>query len=504
MSSPFIPVSMIPNLMRQIYGQKTSSTNPLSLTLPKPYAEWQQMLMSAKLRLAVFPCGTKAGKTLGGACRIAKFSFTAQKEQDALYRIIAPTYQLSSITYRYLSRLLPEKLPQQANMTREQQALAARIWEQFTPNRTHSNLRMEWKHNNARIACVHGQDPEVTIEGERVHGNIFDEASKMKKQVYASGLSTTSQTGGWNVLYSTPMGKNFFYELYRECLEHMEWAKKTGKPLEMFAATAPTVGSPYVDPKVIEQARKTLPDRIFRQLYLAEFVDDGSVFIGFRQCIFGNTIELQGKQQGWQVEDTSKKTVVIGADWAKRNDYTVFIAIDVESKPARVVGFRRFHGLQYKQSIKELALFTKQFAEVLLIRHDRTGVGDVIDELLEPIPVPIDPIVFTNISKSSMVDTYGVALQTQAIQLPNWKTLIDEHENYDVKTNQLGKPIYGAILGQHDDIVTACFLAWSAYIETQDVDYDVVDLDELMSKTASEKDTIESWYRELLDDEDEF
>lgn len=443
--------------------------------------------------------------TLSGSCRIAKMSFAQPPEQDALFRIIAPTYQLSGITFRYLQRLLPPKLPQQPNFTTHQQQIAARIWEQFTPSRSDSKKSMVWKHNGARIACVHGQDPEVTIEGERVHGNIFDEASKMKQQVYSSALSTTSQTGGWNVLFSTPRGKNWFFQLYMECNEHMRWALKNDKPLEMFAATARTIDSPYVDQKVIAQAKRTLPDRIFRQLYLAEFVDDGSVFTGFRECLFGPNIDTTDGNSGWQHDNAPQMQVVIGADWAKRDDYTVFVAIEVGPQRPRIVGFRRLHGLPYIQSVKELARFCKQFDEVLLVRHDRTGVGDVIDEILQNIDAPIDPVVFTNQSKSHMVDQFSVALSTQGIQLPQWDALLHELDVFDVRTNQLGKPIYSAIPGQHDDIVTACYLAWSALLETQGSNMDVTDTDTLLDEgSPKNRDTIESWYASLIEEDEDF
>lgn len=507
MSAPYVPLELMPQLLRQTMGTAGGhSRSPLSLTLPKPYTKWQQMLMNAKIRLGVFPMATKVGKSLGGSGRIANFSYSAPSDQDALFRIIAPTYPLSGITYRYLNRLLPSKLHPQNGLTPAQQAAAARIWEKFTPERSESGLWMKWRHNGARVQCIHGQDPEVTIEGERVHGNVFDEASKMKPQVYASGLSTTSQTGGWNVLYSTPRGKNFFYQLYQECREHMAWAERTGNPLEMFAATARTIDSPFIDAKVLEQARKTLPDRLWRQLYLAEFVDDGTVFVGYRDCVEGAEIVTDGQKiQAWEQPDAGELSVVIGADWAKRQDYCVFYAIDVSGRRPRCAGFRRLHGVPYVEAVKELGRFGRRFKEVVLIKHDRTGIGDVIDELLANLNFPIDPVVFSNQSKASMVDSWSVALATKAVQLPNWPPLIREHDDYDVRTNQLGKPVYGAISGAHDDIVTACFLAWAAFLETQERDFNVFDLEELEKSNALvvDPDSIEGWYRQLIGDGDE-
>jgi hypothetical protein len=64
----------------------------------------------------------------------------------------------------------------------------------------------------------------------------------------------------------------------------------------------------------------------------------------------------------------------------------------------------------------------------------------------------------------------------------------------------LGKPTYSAPPGLHDDIVTACFLAWTAVLETQDRVFDVRFLEDL-PKTAL---SIESWYSSLADENDDF
>lgn len=472
----------------------------MQIKLPRPYASWQKHLITEKTRLMCLALGTKCGKTLGGAGRIANFSFTAPTEQAALYRIIAPTYQQASITYKYLDRLFPQTLPQQANLTAEQYKSAQAQWARLTPDRSESRMRMKWNHNNAQIQCVHAQDPEKSIEGERTHGNLIDEAAKCSAQTLASVMSTTSQTGGWIACTSTPRGKNWFYDLYRQCEEHMNWAEKNQKPYEMFSATARTIDSPYVDKRVVEQARLSLPDRLFRQLYLAEFMDDGSVFAGHRDCVEGDLIDCFGKMQVWQVSDAKSRKVVIGADWAKRTDYGVFIAFEVGISKPKIIGFRRFQGLDYKLAIRELYNFSEQFAEVLLIRHDRTGIGDVINDMLSNFPWPIDPVVFTNESKSSMVDSYMVAIETRNLVLPNWPELIKEHDNYDVKMSVLGKPTYSAPSGLHDDIVTACFLAWTAVLETQDRVFDVRFLEDLPKTELS----MESWYSSFAEENEDF
>lgn len=494
-----ITPEMLPMLLRQ--SQPRIQPTQINFRLPKPYANWQAMIANSKIKIGAVANGTKTGKTVGGTTRILNFSYSSALTQDALYRIIAPTYPLSKLTYQYINRIVPPTLAPQAALSPREYEKAAGVWRGFTPERSESRGWMRWPHNQARIECVHGLTPEVTIEGHRSHGNLYDEAAKLKQQVWSSGMSTTTQTGGWNWAYGTPRGKNWFYELYKQCEEHMDWASRTGKPMEMFCAQARTIDCPFIDQASIERAKLTLPDRIYRQLYLAEFLDSGSVFVGYRACVEGDAIQLEDKRvQQWFHPEAKNCDVVLGSDWAKRGDYYVTVAIDPDAHPRpKVVGFVRANGIQYREALEVLGRFSLKFKGVHLMRHDRTGVGDVIDELLDRLPYPIEPIVFTNASKAHMVERWMVALEAEGVSLPNWKPLIDEHDNYDCTTTPMGLPKYGAINGEHDDIVTACMLAWSAVCEMRERNYTVRFLDDLGTSKAS---PLESWYSDLNDDEE--
>lgn len=495
---------MLPSFMRE--RLPAPAIQGVQFRLPKPYCNWQKMLTTSKIKIGALPCATKVGKTIGGSNRILHFSYAAPREQAAIFRVIAPTYPLSKLTYRYLDRIVPLNFPNQPNMTVRDFERASHAWRGFRPERSEARAWMKWSHNGVMIQCIHGSDPEVTIEGERVHGNIYDEAGKLKEKAWSSGVSTTTQTGGWNWAVGTPRGKNWFYQLYKSCEEHMDWAHRTGKPLEMFCAQARTIDSPFVQSEAIERARKTLPARIFRQLYEAEFLDDGSVFSGFRGCVEGEPINTEGDRvETWVHPHASEMEVVIGVDWAKREDYFVAVAFDASgnSQKFKLVGFVRAKGLSYPIAVKTMLAFGKRFKTLHAIRHDRTGIGDVINDILAEVPYTIEPVVFTNSSKANMVQGWMVALETGRVILPNWKPLIHEHDVYDVTTTSSGLPRYQAIDGEHDDIVTACMLGYAAATELVDTNLDIKFIDQLKDEPAS---GMEAWYRNLLseDAEDDF
>ena len=497
---------MLPSLIRKKARKK--QMKPMSFSLPSGYHEWQKMLINSDIKLMVFPCATKVGKTLGGTSRLITKSWESKQGLDAMYRTIAPTTALTKLTYQYLNRLLPENFPQSADMSMEQYEKINHQWADFTPERSEYRGQMRWAHNNSIIETVHGDNPETTIEGARIHGNCFDEAAKLKKQVFDSAVSTTTQTAGWNCLYGTPRGKNWYYEIFMECQEHMRWAAKHGKPLEMFALQARTIDNPFVPRESIARAKKYLSDRHFRQLYLAEFLDDGSVFVGHRDCVVGDPIDIDPdkKTQAWVDDNPEQRTVVVGIDWAKRVDYYCAIAIDVTTDIPKVVGFQRATGISYKKCVAMAYQFCSQFKEVATIRHDRTGVGDVIDELLSPLPFHIEPIVFSNSSKGNMVENYMVAIEGTEIHLPNWDELLKEHDNFDVSTTSLGLPKYQAGAG-HDDIIMAMILAYSAACEMLDNDFSVKVVEDIAREESLEKeetDYLNQLIEEMEADEDEY
>jgi hypothetical protein len=432
--------------------------------------------------------------SLAGACKIIHASYCANKAQDGLYRIIAPTYPLTGITYQYINRLCPDNFEQRPDQNFEEYRRSLEAWKSIKPVRTDSKRMMRWPHNGATIQCTHAQDPEVTIEGERTLGNVLDEMSKMHERTFSSVNSTTTQTNGWIRGYTTPRGKNWVWHKYLECLNEMELAKQNNRLPTMIAMTATTIDNPYVPRDAIEFARRTLPDRIFRQLYLAEFIDDGSTFLGFRQLIRGQEIQFTSNIQVWHKEGASECDVILGGDWARTHDFAVVTAWNAETK--EMIGLIRFQGLSYKHMVKHVYDFGSKFRDIVMLKHDKTGIGDVIDELLQQLPWPVQGIKFNNENKSAMINQFMIDMQHAKFTLPNWPDMIRELDAYEVTVSPLGTMKYGAPAGMHDDIVTSMFLGWSAVVEHNPNGFDVQFLDSIKI------DNIESFYDSLMDEDD--
>jgi len=457
---------------------------PFFVDQPTPHGEKQKFIMnffSMKGVELFVSCGTKYGKTISAAGGITK---AAESRDLARWRWVAPIYSQAQIGYDYCKRMMPPEPLVKC---------------------TDGDLKIKIPHLNSQLDFFHATNPE-SLEGHGIAGYVFDEAAKMKELIYSSTKTTTTRTRAPRGFFSTPVGKNWFYKRCMAAKEEMEWAIKNGRiPTKIFV-TARTIDNPHIPVESIIDAYNELPSRLFKQYYLAEFVDDGSVFVGVRDCVQGSVVENRPDGTLWVAPGSDKSRVVIGADWAKTTDYTVFIAIDCDSK--KVVGVRRFHKKPYTEAIRDLVIFSQQFGDVEIVRHDKTGVGQSIDDQLAYTDLAYEGITFTNKLKTNMVNSLITTLEHKHIILPSWQLMIDELEAFEVEVNDLGSMTYNAPSGQHDDIVCALMLAHAAMLEYSDKTLEVKFLEDLTNgmkprKVKSEPDSVEDFYDMLINDRDD-
>jgi len=449
----------------------------------------EALVMSGLSELWV-ACGTKFGKTFAAAAAISTRQMTGH---GLLGRWVAPIYAQTKIGFKYCKKIVPP--PPHTRIDNHDLSLTL----------TALDSRVEFKS---------GKYPE-DLEGEGIHGGyVLDECAKMQEQVYNSARTTVTVTRAPMLNISTPRGKNWFYSKCMAAKDEMEWATKRGLPPAKMFITAASTDNPLVSAEAVEEARRSMPDRLFRQYYLAEFVDDGSVFLGYRDCLFGEELELHGPTQRWFDPAYDGGTVVIGADWAKTQDYTVFTAFDIVTR--RLVGFERFHKTPYTEAIRKLVLFARKFKDVMVVKHDKTGLGGVIDDQLSYTELPYDGVTFTNAWKTNAVTALITSVEHKMVGLPRWPEMIDEFESYEVTTSAAGNLSYSAVPGKHDDIVSSLLLSHEALLQYSDTGADIKFMEDMKNpdgKTGDGKtvgkdgkpqqvNPIEEFYRAIEDDDD--
>jgi len=406
-------------------------------------------------------CGSKFGKTIGA---IGGLAHAAPQINNTTWRWIAPIYRQSKIGWKYLQNIWPSEpyvSYQKADMT------------------------VTIPKKNIELQFWHGQNPE-DLEGEGIMGQVKDECAKLKEQVHISGKTTMTMTGGRELNISTPRGRNWFYKGCMNALEEMERAKiEKRQPREVFL-TAPTSANPHIKQHILDENRRILPVRLYRQYFEAEFLDDGEVFpkISIDGETWKEEFERTGPTEFWIHPKSKKMNVVAGCDWAKVRDFTVLTVWDMEHFPHRMVGFLRFQGKRYTHQVVDIVKFLNRFANCEMLYHDKTGVGEALDDLLDKTNLVYEGVTFTNSSKANMVNNAITSIEQEEVIFPLWPELIKEFDQFEVVTNELGNMRYAAPEGEnsHDDIVFSCCLGLEALRHYGNTECEVNFLEDLPEK----------------------
>lgn len=463
-----------------IYSKSAKNKEPIihRIEPPAPHSKKQEFLFSCLsipgIREIWCCCGTKFGKTVSGA--VSQINKAVSCRPGSVHRWVAPIYSQTAPALDYFKRILPPEPYRKVNKADNSIILPA---------------------SETRFEFWHSQKPE-SLEGAAIQSYVFDEAARQPSAIRYSARTTTTRTKGPMLFISYPYGKkNWFWDGCQEARDHMAWSLKRELPFEKIFVHARTVDNPFIDQAVIEQAKKDLPDRLYRQYYLAEATEEGSIFSP-GPCVYGPKLDLSGERQSWFAPACEKSDVVIGVDWAKTIDYTVMTAADLQTR--KIIAFERFHKQPYTAQIKRLASFAKRFKSIEMIIHDKTGVGQAIDDQLCYINQPFHGVTFTNQLKNELITNLMTAMEHQQIFIPNWLEAIKELDEYELNISSSGLPIYGAPKGKHDDIVMSISLVNHGLMKFAGQNFEISYLEEIASNKNLDKNDLVEWY--LADDDD--
>ena len=291
-----------------------------------------------------------------------------------------------------------------------------------------------------------GVDKPDNIRGDNFHYMICDEYAFYKDNVFNSVLRPMLSVTGKIVFFiSTPNGVNDFYKLKERGIsdEFPNYKYSTGIYTE----------NPYYNLEEVEDARKTLPDELFRQEYLAEFVGSGA-------SVFGN-YEKQMILDSWS-DPIPTMEYYNGNDLAKQKDWTVSTTID---KNHKVVNMLRMRRMNWQDIINGIVGDLKRYKPYSLLEVN--GVGDPIYDLVRNEYDQIEPFVTNNQTKQMIIQNLIASINMGTIKLPTKELCPSLHEqmgsftfDYSPEKRQI---VYKAIEGYHDDDVISLALANMQY-----------------------------------------
>lgn len=370
-----------------------------------PMTPYQVEIMDCEERIAAIEASTKAGKTASMIVWLFEEALKIGENQGVDW--IAPVFGQSRIAFERMKAQVSDRNFFKVNDSR---------------------LILTLPHG-ALIRFKSGDNPD-SLYGDDCYAAVLDEASRMKEAAWIAVRSTLTKTKGKVKLIGNVKGrKNFFYKMAMRAK-----AKEPGYFYKKITAYD-AVEAGILDLQEIEDAKRDLPEAVFKELYLAEASEDGSNPFGFdhiNRCVYGLS---------------TQPAVCFGVDLAKKNDWTVITGLD---KFGQVCYFDRFQK-DWKQT-KETILALPNG----LLTIDSTGVGDPIAEDIARVR-PAELFVYTSRSKQQLMEGLAYAIQNREITVLEG-VMKDELDSFEFEYSRTGVT-YTAPSGMHDDCVNSLALA---------------------------------------------
>lgn len=289
---------------------------------------------------------------------------------------------------------------------------------------------------------IYTADNDVALRGEAFDLVICDEAAQMRAETITDVIMPTlADRDGRAMLISTPRGRNWFWQ---------EYMRGLGDGKYQASFTAPSSANPMPTiRRAFELARARVSSRTFRQEWLAEFVEDGGgVFRNVEKA--ATSIPAEGAEPGHDY--------VIGCDWGRTNDATVYKVIDVQER--REVYSDRMTETDFPRQLARLRALWVRFGQCAILAESNSMGRPQIEHANES-GLPVYPFETTNESKRRIIDNLSVAFEQGGIRILNDALTIGELQAYEhIRNTATGQPVFGAPEGMHDDTVMALAIAW--------------------------------------------
>lgn len=216
----------------------------------------QRAVLNAPHRFRIVACGRRWGKSEMAAHAAVEY---ALENPGSTVWWVAPTYdQSNDFGFDNVKPLLsPDVLEGEPKLTK--------------PRRIDID--------NGSTISFRSADREDSLRGGGIDLLVPDEAGSIPGRAWTEELRPSlSDTLGDVLAVGTPKGRNWFYKWFQrgKSADHSDVASWQG----------PTEQNPHIPPGEVEDARGDMPERVFKQEYLAQFVEaSGSVFGDVREHV---------------------------------------------------------------------------------------------------------------------------------------------------------------------------------------------------------------------------
>jgi len=397
-------------------------TGERTVRLAAPHPAQAQILAEAR-RFNVVALGRRAGKSKLAQRLLVR---CALGQRPAAY--FAPTYKLLEEAWRELKAVVAEVIIDKSEQEHRLQLYGGGV-----------------------IECW-STDTGDPARGRRYALAVVDEAAMIPHLADVWGQAirptlTDFRGDGW--FMSTPRGLNDFYVLFERGQDPLEQ--------DWRAWQMPTSVNPYISAAEIEAARHELPERVFAQEYLAQFlsIEGAGVFRGVRAV---SRLQPKGPQKGHRY--------CFGVDWGRSEDFTVVCILDITVFEQAALD--RFTDISFEVQTDRLHAWAAQYHPVQIIAERNSMGGPLVERLQRGYgrlldkpqpPLPVYGWDNTNASKAAAIEKLALSIERGELTLLADQVQQAELLVFESTTTATGMIRYAAPAGMHDDTVIALALA---------------------------------------------
>jgi len=438
----------IPEAVRIYHQAKEAGQFLIAGTVPYTPHPGQRVFHESAARIRVLACGARWGKDrscVNEAIRVAAAAMQLPGRELLVPKVhvwfVAPNYPLAKQLWRELKAFTPPEV-----------ILGA-------PNETERTIHwrgdvlMEVKSaDDPRSLLAVGLDLVVVIEAALLRPEAWEMALYPRL--------TSPGRLGLAILNGTPKGRNWYWRLFHRGQDPNDpevesWNFPTRAiPTPDGGWEDHPYGNPHISLDEIENARKEMPDRWFRQEFLAEFLTEGG-------AVFRNV-----RQRVSLPPPNPRRPIVVGVDLAKTEDYTVFVAMDADG---RMVAMERMQRIPYDIQAERLCEFVKRVGAPR-VYIEKNGPGETFIDMAEgvfgrnAVNCSLIGQATSAQSKRQMIGSLIVGFEQgdSGLTILDDPVLLNELEAFSAEQLPSGNERYSAPQGFHDDCVMALAFAWSA------------------------------------------
>lgn len=287
--------------------------------------------------------------------------------------------------------------------------------------------------NGGRIDFWTLENPMKCGRGNHYARVVVDEAAHarhLKDAWEQSIIWTLADLDGDAWFISTPNGLNFFHDLYRLAETDPGW----------ISHTAPSTDNPYLPPGWMDEQRAGMPELVFAQEVLAQFVTFGAGLVKPEYLVDGSAPAGLPVTLGVDLAISERE----GADW------TAIVALSRD--PAT--------GLLY---VREAERHRCGFHEVL--ERIKAAAARHSPQVIAVEQVQYQAAVVQELTRTTRLPVRGI--RPDRDKLTRFLPLLTRYEQRKVRHDPAGVPAWfreeliSFPQGKHDDAVDALSLAWA-------------------------------------------